>query len=150
MAVRKEAENLDVLTSGVLPPNPLALIDSKRMASLIDTCCSEYDYVLIDTPPLAVAADALILGKIADGILVVARPGVVDSGSANSAKAALEQSDQNILGLAVNGVIPDNEPNSYYYYYAQGYYTDEASETSTKKRSRAKAADPSSGTIANR
>jgi capsular exopolysaccharide synthesis family protein len=150
MAVRKEAENLDVLTSGVLPPNPLALIDSKRMASLIDTCCSEYDYVLIDTPPLAVAADALILGKIADGILVVARPGVVDSGSANSAKAALEQSDQNILGLAVNGVIPDNEPNSYYYYYAQGYYTDEASETSTKKRSRAKAADPSPGTIANR
>jgi capsular exopolysaccharide synthesis family protein len=124
-AIQQQASNLDILTSGVLPPNPQALLDSKRMATLVEDLSRCYDYVIIDTPPLAVAADALILGKMADGVLIVARPGVVDSASAISAKESLEQSGQNILGLAINGIIPENEPDSYYYYYAKGYYTNQ-------------------------
>ncbi|HEY9847273.1 MAG TPA: polysaccharide biosynthesis tyrosine autokinase, partial [Candidatus Caenarcaniphilales bacterium] len=135
-ALKPVMEYLDILTAGVLPPNPVALLNSNRMAKLIDDWAKYYDFVIIDTPPMAVAADALILGKMADGILTVVRPGVVDSASATSAKESLKQSGQNVLGQVVNGVIPDNEPDSYYYYYAKGYYAEEDSPNHEKLTSK--------------
>lgn len=108
-------DNLDVLTCGVIPPNPLALLDSKRMVSLLESFEQQYDFVIIDAPPLIVAAEALTLGKIADGVLLVARPGVVDQASAVTAKELLEQSSQNVLGMVVNGAISENEVQKTYY-----------------------------------
>lgn len=122
--VKEVVSNLHVLTAGVMPPNPGALLDSKRMASLIKLCSDSYDFVLIDTPPLIVADDPRILGKMVDGIVLVVRPGVVDSTSATTSKELLNQLGQNILGLVINGVTPENEPHSYYYY-AKEYYTEE-------------------------
>lgn len=107
---------LDVLSAGVIPPNPMALLDSKRMASLVQYFTNNYDFVIIDAPPLVLAADAVTLGKMTDGVLLVARPGVLDSSSAAAAKESLERSGQNVLGLVVNGVIPENESDSYFYY----------------------------------
>lgn len=136
-AIRPEDDQLDILTAGVVPPNPVPLIDSHHMAVLLEEFHQAYDYVLIDSPPLAVAADALLLGKMTDGILLVTRPGLVDSGSAQSAKDALERSGQKVLGLVINGVIPENEPDSYYYYYAKDYYgenSDDPNKKSAKKR----------------
>lgn len=118
--------NLSVLTSGVSPPNPLALVASERMAALIKHFSDNYDFVIIDTPPVAAAADAHILGKMADGVLLVIRLGAVDSASATAAKSSLEQSGQNILGLAVNGVMAEYEADSYHYtrkYYAKEDFT---------------------------
>jgi capsular exopolysaccharide synthesis family protein len=122
--------NLDVLTAGVIPPNPMGLLDSRRMASLIEYFAENYDFVVLDAPPLVVAADALTLGTMADGVLLVARPGVIDSTNAAIAKETLERSGQNVLGLVVNGVIPENEPDSYFYY-ARGYYAEEVSHQKT-------------------
>ncbi|WP_292730812.1 polysaccharide biosynthesis tyrosine autokinase [Nostoc sp. JL31] len=118
IAVSKVMDNLDVLTAGVRPPNPLALLDSKRMASLIESFSShyKYDFVIIDAPPLLLAADALTLSQMTDGILLVARPGVIDSNSANAAQEILERSNYNVLGLVVNGVIDKNESSSYRYH----------------------------------
>ncbi|MBE8966028.1 polysaccharide biosynthesis tyrosine autokinase [Nostocales cyanobacterium LEGE 12452] len=116
VVVKEVMSNLDVLCSGVIPPNPLALLDSNRMASLIKEFSDKYDFIIIDTPPLMLAADALILGKMADGILLVSRPGLINATSAHTAKEALHRSDVNILGLVINGVLPRNEPNSYFYY----------------------------------
>ncbi|PSB45440.1 lipopolysaccharide biosynthesis protein [Cyanosarcina cf. burmensis CCALA 770] len=115
-------ENLDVVTSGDLAPNPLALINSQRMATFIQECSNNYDYVFIDTPPLlASAADAAHLGRIADGVLIVTRPEITDSTSSRFVKEYLNQSGQNILGLVVNGVLPKNEPdNSLLSYYTPG------------------------------
>jgi polysaccharide biosynthesis transport protein len=136
--VRSENELLDIITAGVIPPSPLRLIDSHRMVSLIGEWRELYDYVIIDTPPLAVASDALLVGQATDGLLMVARPGVLNSASANAAKATLEKvrgSEEgqarriNLLGLVLNGVIPENEPNGYHYYAAKDYYTvDSASD----------------------
>lgn len=115
-AVKEVMPKLDVLSAGVIPPNPMALLDSKRMASLIDNFSEQYDFVIIDTPPLVLAADAVTLGKMTDGVLLITRPGVVDSTSAATAKESLERSGQNVLGLVVNGVILENESDSYFYY----------------------------------
>jgi capsular exopolysaccharide synthesis family protein len=121
VAVREVMSRLDVLPSGVIPPNSVGLLDSKRMASLIETFSKNYDFVIFDTPPLAGVADAPILGKMADGILLVVRPKVVDSASANAAKEFLVRSGQNVLGLVANGVIIKNEPDSYFYYTKEDY-----------------------------
>ncbi len=126
-AVTEVMAKLDVLTAGVMPPNPMALLDSKRMASLIEHFSECYDFVIIDAPPLILAADALTLGRMTDGVLLVARPGVVDSTSAAAAKESLDRCGQNVLGLVVNGVIVENESDSYFYY-AQGYSKDEDSK----------------------
>lgn len=131
--IKEVMVNLDVLTSGVTPPNPTALIDSQRMASLIEIFSVNYDFTIIDTPSLSVDAEAQILGKMTDGVLLVVRPGVIDSASASLAKEYLEQSGQNVLGQVINGVIPENEPYSYYYFSKE--YHPEASATTSEKSS---------------
>ncbi len=109
----------------------MALLDSQRMASLISMFSAKYDFTIIDTPSLSVEAEAPILGKMADGILLVVRPEVVDFDNATFAKNFLEQSGQNVLGQVINGVVPDNESHSYYYF-SKEYYSEESATTSEK------------------
>ncbi|MEH2182563.1 GumC family protein [Nostoc sp.] len=113
--IQEVMPNLEVLTSGVLPPNPVAMLDSQRMATLISNLGREYDLVIFDTPPLSGIADAAVLSTLTDGILLVVRPGVVDLNSANAAKEFLTQSGQKVLGIVINGVNAKNEPNNYFY-----------------------------------
>ncbi|MBD2257928.1 polysaccharide biosynthesis tyrosine autokinase [Pseudanabaena sp. FACHB-2040] len=107
------AQNLTLLPAGVIPPNPLALLDSERMASLIGSLAQQFDYVIFDTPPLVGAADAAVLGKSADGILMVVRPRQVDSASVAASKSLLSRSGANILGFIANGVDVRNEHDDY-------------------------------------
>jgi Mrp family chromosome partitioning ATPase len=86
------------------------------MSALVEAFKAKYDVVIFDTPPLAGTADAGVLGKLTDGILLVARPGIADWSSANAAKDFLHQSGQNVLGMVVNGVNLKREPEGYFYY----------------------------------
>jgi len=115
-AVQVVTKYLSVLTAGVQPPNPLALIDSDRMTSLIEKFSQSYDYIVFDAPPLVNTADAAVLGKMVDGVLLVAQPGVLDLASATAAKSLLERSEANILGIIANGVDVKQEPDSYLYH----------------------------------
>ncbi len=115
-AVQKVTPSLSVLTSGVVPPNPLALIDSERMTTLIDMLSENFDYIIFDTPSLTGNADAAVLGKMVDGVLVVSRPGLVDSKSALAAKSLLTRAEVNIMGLIVNAVdVRQYGENNFYY-----------------------------------
>ncbi|QDL06945.1 lipopolysaccharide biosynthesis protein [Brasilonema octagenarum UFV-E1] len=114
--VQTVTKELSVLTAGVQPPNPLGLLDSERMATLIETFCDRYDVIVFDTPPLAGTADAAVLGKMADGVLLVARPGVVDSASATAAKSLLGRSEARILGMIANAVNFKQESGNHFYY----------------------------------
>lgn len=108
--------NLQVLTAGVPTVNPVALLDATQMAILVAKMAQNYDFAIIDAPPLIVAADATILGKMANGILLVVRPGVVDSTHLIASKELLDQTGQNVLGLAINGV----EISQYSHYNVSG------------------------------
>jgi capsular exopolysaccharide synthesis family protein len=134
-AVKEAMPKLDVLTAGAIPPNPVALLESRGMTALIEAVSQTYDFVIVDAPPLLVAADALTLGKVADGVLLVARPGVVHSNVATAAKDLLITSGQKVLGLVVNGLILENESDSYYYY-VKDYYMEE--DSTTRQQSSAK------------
>jgi capsular exopolysaccharide synthesis family protein len=133
--VNEGMPNLDVLTAGANPPNPVALIDSNRMALLIKNFSQSYDFVIVDAPPILAVADALILGKMTDGILFVSRPGVVTLAAATAAKEVLDNSEQNVLGMVVNGIMLENESDSYYYY-TRDYYSQENSTSEKSVSSR--------------
>jgi capsular exopolysaccharide synthesis family protein len=114
-AAKEAVINVELLTAGTMPPNPAALLDSQRMNALLKQAAQDYDCVIIDTPPLSILADASIVGKMADGMLLIARPGVVNSAAAKATKALLEHSRVPMLGMVVNGVASDNNDYNYYY-----------------------------------
>ncbi len=116
-------DNLDVVTAGSRPPNPLSCLESKKMKSLIQEVSALYDFVIIDTPPVLVAAETLSIEKITDGILLVSRPGVIDGASALAAQEKLKIAKANVLGLIVNGVIQQNETEDHFAA-ANDYFTD--------------------------
>ena len=124
-SIQKSLATLDLLPAGKLPPNPGALIDSQSMVSLLEEAKKEYDFIIIDTPPLTAAADSLIFSKLVDGTLLVVRPGVATSDAVNAAKNQLEQSGQRVLGMALNGI---NRDSQYGGYYGKSYYGSKTTE----------------------
>ncbi len=110
--------NLFLLTAGVVPPNPVVLIDSVQMSTLVAQWSQEYDLVIIDAPPLTVAADAAILGTQAGGLVFVLRPGVADKESVEYAQEILTQSKLKVLGMVLNGVDLDKQSRYNHYYYS--------------------------------
>jgi polysaccharide biosynthesis transport protein len=112
-ALQHVQENLDILTAGTIPPNPLALLDSKRMTLLMAEFAKRYDFVIYDTPPLVLASDVVALGKQADGVMLVVRPNMLDMASATTAKTMLAQANVEVLGIVTNGVAIEDEPDNY-------------------------------------
>jgi capsular exopolysaccharide synthesis family protein len=118
--VQNVMPNLDVLTSGSIPANPIALLDSPSFLDFIAEISQEYDQVIFDTPPIIGLADTRIIGKAVDGFLFVVRPGVADYNSATAAKKLLDSTGLKVLGVVVNGADMRREPYHYSsYYYAK-------------------------------
>jgi capsular exopolysaccharide synthesis family protein len=102
-------DNLDVLTAGAKPPNPLACLESPYLGFLLEQVSDLYDFVIIDTPPILAASDALTIGRLTDGVLLVSRPGIIDANTARVARDKLAMSHCEVLGLVVNGAISKYE-----------------------------------------
>lgn len=75
----------DVILSGDIPPNPTELLASEKMRLLLDDLSRKYDYIFIDSPPINLVSDAVILSKWSTGILFVVRAGLSDKGSVKNA-----------------------------------------------------------------
>jgi capsular exopolysaccharide synthesis family protein len=118
-------DNLHLITSGPIPPNPAELIESERLTDFMEEAKKEYDIVLFDSTPILSTADAAILGKKVDGMLLVYRVGAVSRGLLRRSSAQLQQVNCNIMGVVLNGMRPEVSPDfqdyKYYsYYYAYG------------------------------
>lgn len=118
-AITEVMPDLAVLPAGVSTPNPVTLIDSSQMALLISHCSQNYDFVIIDSPPLTSATDATLLGKMTDGVLLVVRPEIADATSVTFSKELLQQSSQQVLGLVINGINTETKLYSYSKYGAE-------------------------------
>ena len=128
--------NLNLLTSGMVDSNPLALLDSPGLSDLVGRSRRDHDLVLIDAPPLPVTADVLTLSKLVDGIVFVTRPGVVEQESAELAQETLGTTGQKVLGMVINGVKPaDFDRYSYHGRYAKSYYPQPKSGTQSEVNS---------------
>ncbi|HOH47718.1 MAG TPA: polysaccharide biosynthesis tyrosine autokinase, partial [Candidatus Cloacimonadota bacterium] len=111
--------NLDLVTSGFVPPNPSELIASVRTDMLISSLRDRYDYILFDTPPVIAVTDALILTKKVDMTFVVVRIGQTEKGIIRRTKELMENIDAKIDGVVVNGIEVQKyySKQNYYYYY---------------------------------
>lgn len=105
--------NLDIVTSGPIPPNPSELLNSKKMEDLIDELRGMYEYVIFDTPPILAVTDSQIITKKCDGAVMVVASRKTHREDALKAKVLLEKTQSQLLGVVVNGVIPAK--NRYYY-----------------------------------
>lgn len=112
-------DNLHVLTSGPIPPNPSELLSSKRFAALLEELRQKYDVVIVDTPPILAVADAQIVSTLCDGVVLVLNAGQVKRDLAVKAKTALEHAKARILGVVLNN-LERKAADAYYYYYYYG------------------------------
>jgi capsular exopolysaccharide synthesis family protein len=115
-----KVENLWVITSGMLPPNPSELLGGDRMRQTVASLATDYDVVIMDTPPVHVAADSAILGALADGVLLVLRAGQTERHSAQDALERLGRVGARVVGAVLND--PDHKVPAYGGYYHYEYY----------------------------
>lgn len=120
--------NLDVVTSGPVPPNPAELLGSKKMKALLQEAAEAYDYVFLDMPPVLAVTDAALMSSQVDGTVLILGSGDISPDEGKQAKSLLEKVHANILGVILNKV-PQHHKSGYYYYY---YYD----ENHNKKRKR--------------
>ena len=128
-AVRStQIENLDVLTSGPVPPNPAELLESDLFREVVDELMTRYDRVVFDSPPVIPVTDASILGGVMDGVVLVVRASSTSKEMMGRAVELLSAVNANIIGVVLNDVDLTRRRNgSYYYYYRQysQYYGEE-------------------------
>lgn len=120
-AVQKTSiEGLYALTGGVIPPNPSELLGSEQMKNVLQRAKEQYDYVLIDTPPVMLVTDALIVGRFVDGMILVIASAEVKVEMARDVKNQLVNAGANILGVVLNKVRSEHHGYGYGYYYYYG------------------------------
>lgn len=111
-----EVENLSLITSGPIPPNPAELIASKAMDQFIEKALELYDIVIFDAPPVLSVTDAQILSNKCEGTILVINSGQAEKERVLKAKEVLVASKANILGAVLNNFVLDKDHYYYQYY----------------------------------
>jgi tyrosine-protein kinase Etk/Wzc len=120
-----EVNNLKIIYSGVIPPNPSELLGSEVMNSLVDKLKNDFDIILFDAPPVLAVTDAVVLSRLIDQFILVVRFGSTDKDSINHTLVSLANVNRPLTGIVFNDL---NSKNSYYsknYYSYQDYYSSE-------------------------
>ena len=125
---RNVVKNLDFITAGALPPNPSELLGSENMQVFLKKMEEYYDYILIDSPPVNVVTDAIVLSQHTAGILMVARALQTTLDELNNALETIQTANGNVLGVVVSDVHRESSSKYYgkykkssYYYYHNDY-----------------------------
>ena len=113
--------NLDIITSGTIPPNPSELLCSARFVNLVKKLYEEYDYIIFDTPPVGVVSDALLLKDLVAGFVVVIRERSTTHGDIQNLLESAKLADSKLLGFIKVGCINSKRRGKRGYYYYQYY-----------------------------
>ena len=124
---------IDCITSGQIPPNPAELLGSEPMAEFLQQISRDYDYVIIDTPPLNVVSDALPIIRESDGVVIVVRANGSTHPEVQKVMESLEFIDAKVLGFIYNFAEDKRSRYSRYKYgydygYGYGYGYDAGAE----------------------
>lgn len=133
----KGIPNLYIINSGMRPPNPSELLGSSAMRELLDIFAQEFDYIIIDTPPFKIFADALSLVRCVDGVALVVSQNKSTYPELSKTISALKFANANILGVILNKVKVSKrskQSGAYHKYYGGNYlqnsdmYTDDSED----------------------
>jgi capsular exopolysaccharide synthesis family protein len=120
---------LSVLPCGPVPPNPAELLHTEAFGALLEQLEKRFDRIIIDSPPVAVVADAVVISTRVAGTLMVLKAGVTSRDVAKRAVRALADVNARIFGAVLNDLdLEDQKYGQYYYYYRYGYYYGEKKE----------------------
>lgn len=117
---KTDIDNLSILTSGKIPPNPAELLASPRMDKLLDFVKEHYDYVFIDTPPINLVTDATVFAQKATGYVVIIKTDVTRTPELRNTVSIIENIGGNILGFLINDA--NSAKKKYYSYYRRYSY----------------------------
>ncbi|MEL6929241.1 MAG: polysaccharide biosynthesis tyrosine autokinase [Cyanobacteria bacterium J06600_6] len=130
-------ENVHILTAGPKTPNPVALLNSPKMKEMIAEWQEVYDYILIDTPPASLMADAQTIASQVDSLIFVSGIDRANRGGIHRALEQLRGTDCHIGGFVANFIGKGHNYYSYSYYdYYQSYDKDDSDDGGTKKENR--------------
>jgi capsular exopolysaccharide synthesis family protein len=121
MVEQHEASGLYVLTSGPIPPNPAELTGSDQMRQLIGVLSNSFDYIVIDSPPIASFTDGVLISSMVDGVLLVVHGGHSSRGVVRRSRQVLQEVGAKIFGVVLNNVSLSTK--DYYYKYYYGNYS---------------------------
>ncbi|WP_114603541.1 CpsD/CapB family tyrosine-protein kinase [Staphylococcus sp. EZ-P03] len=114
--ITDDESNLSVLPSGTIPPNPAELLDTKRFEAIINKVKKEYDFVVIDTPPVLPVTDSLIIGTLADQTILVINSQSTSKEDVIEAKQKLDKLNIFIFGVVLNRLKRVHQEQGYYKY----------------------------------
>lgn len=117
--VKTNVENLFLLPSGPLPPNPAELLGSNRMSFLLSYLNRRFDILVMDTPPILPASDALLLAPQIDGVMLTVKAGQTNRKMVKKAVEQIRTAKANLIGVILNQV--DVKREGYYKYYSKYY-----------------------------
>ncbi|MDA3813605.1 MAG: polysaccharide biosynthesis tyrosine autokinase [Candidatus Cloacimonetes bacterium] len=126
--------NLDVISSGIIPPNPSELLASKRMDEAIESLKEKYDYILFDSPPVIAVTDSMVMANKVDLLILAIRVNQADKNVVKRTKELLENIKVDIAGVVINGIQPHRYYNSYDYNYYYYYYYGKSEEKMSKNK----------------
>lgn len=126
-----EIPNLQIITSGPVPPNPAEILGSAKMKDFLLKVNPMYDIILVDSSPVNTVADASILSSRVDGLILVVEAGSSSRESVMLAKQQLQKVNARILGVVLNKVKDAGSGYYYYYYY---YYGNDAPGKKKKRK----------------
>ena len=125
--VHTEYDNLDILTSGHIPPNPGEILGSSEMTNLLNELKKTYKYIIIDTPPVNMVSDAIILSPLVSGTVLIVRQGVTDHKSVSESLEKINFTGSKMLGFILNDTADpqgnDNNGSRRYTYRKSNYYS---------------------------
>ena len=113
--MKKIDDNLYLLTTGTLPPNPAEIIGSNTMENFLDECKINFDYIILDTPPILPVTDSKLLAIKADATVLVVRSEISKSKHVSQAFKELEKVNANVIGTILNDVEMHSEKLYYDY-----------------------------------
>ena len=114
-------ENLDMILSGPVPPNPAELLNNEKFTALVESTKKEYDYVVIDTPPIGQVIDPAIVARQTDRVIFLVSQANVSYKYAQKQIEQLKRSGCRILGAVLNKVDPEGKGSYYGGYYGRYY-----------------------------
>jgi polysaccharide biosynthesis transport protein len=115
-------DGLQLLTSGPVPPNPSELLGSKKMKNLLEMLSGQFDFVIIDSPPILSVTDAAVLSTQVDGTLLVIRANKARRNLVRQATGILRDVNANLIGAVLNAIPERSEAYRFYYHYQDSYY----------------------------
>ena len=121
-AIKNINPHFDVLPSGPIPPNPSEILASEALDKIISDLKEKYDYIIIDTPPVNIVSDALLVAPRTDGIVMVVRDYATYHDDFKSAVASVEFAEIRILGVVLNGTAKKNGKYKFKSKYRYRYY----------------------------